>query len=428
MPVKNAICIVVDGLRASALGCYGNTWYSTPSIDRLAAESIVADWMWSDDPTLSGFYRSFWSGRPAFAAQTDAPTDEPPLPVLLAHAGCRSIGVTDEPALEMTGDDSDVAAAFDLYEAGDSNAPSSTLFTAAVERFVACSATDGSVDQSCLLWLHCGGMRKRWEAPIAWSAELLDEEDPAPAAFSTPPQRHITDDPDEILVHRAAYGAEVALLDRRIGELLDFLQDAGLDESTLILLVGARGFALGEHGCVGAGCQQLYSELLHVPCIVRVPEKTANGRIQRLALPADLPATLLHWFTASGSGREPSQQRPRWWGRSLLSDDRWTESASLPWVIARGENGEAAVRTPAWMLRRSAVTVPNAAHTVPETESRCELFVKPDDRWEANEISALRSDVAERLLGVLAASERRSPREMLAGFARLDADLIVPSG
>src|SRR5689334_5593777 len=37
----NIVFIAVDGLRPSALGCYGNTFAKTPNIDRLANRSIL---------------------------------------------------------------------------------------------------------------------------------------------------------------------------------------------------------------------------------------------------------------------------------------------------------------------------------------------------------------------------------------------------
>ena len=40
----NILVIAVDGLRAAALGAYGNTTFPTPALDQFAADSIVFDW------------------------------------------------------------------------------------------------------------------------------------------------------------------------------------------------------------------------------------------------------------------------------------------------------------------------------------------------------------------------------------------------
>ncbi len=40
-PVRNVLLIISDDLKASALGCYGNTVCQTPNIDRLAKRGMV---------------------------------------------------------------------------------------------------------------------------------------------------------------------------------------------------------------------------------------------------------------------------------------------------------------------------------------------------------------------------------------------------
>ena len=53
----NAICLLIDGLNAGYLGCYGNASIGTPEFDRLASESFVLDQAILDSPTcraLSG--------------------------------------------------------------------------------------------------------------------------------------------------------------------------------------------------------------------------------------------------------------------------------------------------------------------------------------------------------------------------------------
>ena len=65
----NVLVIVVDGLRASALGAYGNTSYPTPSLDRFAAESLLLDWCFAPSPDLPDIYRALW--------QPDDPVQNP---------------------------------------------------------------------------------------------------------------------------------------------------------------------------------------------------------------------------------------------------------------------------------------------------------------------------------------------------------------
>ena len=48
----NAVVLVVDGLGAAMLGAYGNTWFETPNLDRLAARSLPVSYTHLTLPTI----------------------------------------------------------------------------------------------------------------------------------------------------------------------------------------------------------------------------------------------------------------------------------------------------------------------------------------------------------------------------------------
>jgi arylsulfatase A-like enzyme len=56
----------------------------------------------------------------------------------------------------------------------------------------------------------------------------------------------MTDRDFEIL--RSLYRAEIAYLDRRIGELVDLLEAHGESEDTVFLVTGDRGETFADHG------------------------------------------------------------------------------------------------------------------------------------------------------------------------------------
>jgi hypothetical protein len=66
------------------------------------------------------------------------------------------------------------------------------------------------------------------------------------------------------------YDAEVAGIDQALGVLLDELEDQGLLENTLVVIVGSHGQEFYEHLGRGQG-QTLYDEVLRVPVIVSGP-------------------------------------------------------------------------------------------------------------------------------------------------------------
>src|SRR6478736_5724691 len=71
MPV-NVLVIVVDGLRASALGAYGNTSYPTPALDRFAAESLLLDWCYAPSPDLADIYHTLWHSRQSARSHSES--------------------------------------------------------------------------------------------------------------------------------------------------------------------------------------------------------------------------------------------------------------------------------------------------------------------------------------------------------------------
>jgi hypothetical protein len=85
-------------------------------------------------------------------------------------------------------------------------------------------------------------------------------------------------------------------------------------------------------------------------------------------------------------------------------------------ITAIGDAGESAIRTHAWMLRQ-----PPRREQLAEAPTHTplpELYRKPDDRWEANEIADRMPEVATRLLAQL-----QGPTELQP----LDDDLVAHS-
>src|SRR5215207_7313687 len=65
-----AIVIVANGLQLAALGCHGNEWVATPTLDRLAAEGVVFDLHFASRAEPDAVRRAWRSGRytlPPFA-------------------------------------------------------------------------------------------------------------------------------------------------------------------------------------------------------------------------------------------------------------------------------------------------------------------------------------------------------------------------
>ncbi|MBA3483256.1 MAG: sulfatase-like hydrolase/transferase [Pirellulales bacterium] len=389
MPTRHAICITIDGLRASALGAYGNTWHPTPALDLLASQAHVVDWMLCDRPTLEGFYASVWGGSGNFLAEQ------------LTAAGVQAALTTDDRAIAERAEATGFADVRRIEFTAEQSAATvaetelAQLFAVAVDQLEGWARAENSPDASTarLLWLHARGFHGAWDAPLEFRDSLLDDEDPPAPEFVTPPALETVADHDTLLLHRAAYAAQTMVLDECVDALLAALVEFGLDDSTLVVLVGSLGFSLGEHGVVGGDAAGVYGELLHVPCLVRAPGAIGPPpRSSQLSLPVDLRATLLQWFGVEATG---SAER----GSSLLAGGGGGPSAGRQYVVATGDDGGRAIRTPAWMLiQRPSDPSQLAEHS---DAGAVELYLKPDDRWEANEIADRCPEIVVELLAVL---------------------------
>ncbi len=403
---RAAVVLVFDRLQPAFLGPYGGTACETPACNRLAAEGYVAEQCYADASELESIYLSYWSGKHALqrAGHFDEATDASPAGRSLAEqleaAGVHTELFSDDPrvASHRWAEGFGNRLAIDH---GTSPAESDTAGAMRVAQVLAAAAERWEqIESPALLWLHAAAWDDAWDAPYEFRQQWADPEDPAPPTFNDPPRRFSpsTIDHDEVLGYVQAYVGQVAAWDACLDAFLESLNASPLADDTLLIVTSPRGYPLGEHGRVGDVPPALFNELLQQPLFIRFPRGTCPlVRDQGLVQPADLYATLLDWFNAEAepeveadieldtepdvddTARFASQSL---WGRSLLP--RVQSLPDMPRRIAAATTpGQLAVRTPHWLLR-----IVEADGAAPNRDARLELYVKPDDRWEANEVSS----------------------------------------
>jgi arylsulfatase A-like enzyme len=136
-------------------------------------------------------------------------------------------------------------------------------------------------------------------------------------------------------VARALYDGGIRSFDRWLGELLDFLDERGLDERTLLVLTSDHGEQLGEAGRpapFGDGFYNvhghtLHEELVHVPLIIRLPGQKAGRRIPDVTSAIDVMPTILDLLglpippVVQGRSLRPLWEAPgEWKPRAALSE------------------------------------------------------------------------------------------------------------
>jgi arylsulfatase A-like enzyme len=206
-------------------------------------------------------------------------------------------------------------------------------------------------------------------------------------------------DPDDLLGIRRAYAGQIVLLDHCIGGLIEMLHELEIRDQTLLWIISPRGFPLGEHALVGSPeTGPLHEETIHVPAMLRLPDGVgAAARSQELVQPADLYATHLDW---AGLESPPAFGR---WGKSLGELVQGGQQRLRDRACIVSSEGQAALRTPAWMMgcSRRKESLEPVSWQRDDLDGAPRLYVKPDDRWEVNNVASLCEDLIEELSDVL---------------------------
>jgi len=333
----NFIVIISDTLRRDHLRCYGNEWISTPNIDRFAARSLLFLNAYSGSYPTVPHRRDVLTGRFTASYTPWAPlsADEVVLPEVLKAGDYLSMMVCDCPHILENGYHYD--RGFDGFEwiRGQETdrwktypeAPEFPCDTSKVrnperlrrrhQRNVACREYESdtfvarTMTEACR-WLEKSYTRDRfflyvdtfdphepWDAP-QWYVDMYDPGYDGQVVRY--PQYALTDFlTDAELQHaRALYAAEVTLVDRWVGRLLEKIDDLGLLADTMVLVTTDHGFLHGEHGIIGKsliserGVQYipLYEEIAHIPLIVHPPGCRAAVK-KAVVQPMDFMPTIL---------------------------------------------------------------------------------------------------------------------------------------
>lgn len=435
----NVICLAIDRLHAGYLGAYGNTWIQTPAIDALAAESLVFDRAMIDSPQLETLYRSLWLGLHALCP-VEREVGRDSLAAQFSRAGWHTTLLTDEARLAAH----PLAAAFAQHivvgTAGNAAEREDRAIVKSIEEsdaakfFAAAGDWLGTVDAPFFLWLHTGTLGRTWDASLEFRQQYTDEDDPAPGLSAEVPNRILPEqfDPDDLLAMTHSYAGQVSMIDELIGALLAAIEELGLADNTLLALVSPRGIHLGEHRRIGVCDEALYSELTHVPMMLRFPHGVdAAGRSQALIQPADLAATILD-FGGLSSGKESAKQSSIGIGKSLMPLVLGETKIALDRACIIGPNHQQGIITPAWSLRmsQSDQIKLHVADSKSNDETalqiqNTELFVKPDDWFEVNEVSNRCSGVVEKLQAAFQEFASACQSGAPAPLAELPDDLIL---
>ena len=420
----NVVLIVVDSLRADALGPRGSQPSVSPRIDRLAAEGLrferaVAPASWNL-PSLSSLVTSTYPwvhGQGAPAGTADVAT----LAEAFSRAGYRTAAFSEVawPLLERGFGSFENTADPDLFGDPRGNSAAKTLGAA-----LAWAGKDDG--QPFFLLVHTYEVHSYFLGKPAHHAFAQKERPTYQGPFrewgirdlTKPAGPRVIDallgaSADDIAYVRALYRGAVAETDEEIGRFADGLAGAGLDGRTILALTSTNGEGFRpdlkrvHHG------GRLHDDVLHVPLLLRWPGHLLAGVSGVLVGTLDVAPTLLR---LAGLPEEPLFA-----GRALVSaDSSFLSRFRGPRFLLRTLLEQPAVAQEAAFRvlpsgQREAATTPQLAlysewASLVADGDRVELYDLKADPGQEKDLAAVRPDVA--------ASLREQLRRVAAGAGR----------
>jgi len=244
----NVLLITVDTLRPDRLGCFGNARVKTSHIDSLARRGALFRRAFAHTPTTLSSHANILLGTtPNYHGVHDNQNFVVREEFLTLAEHLRTSGYARGAFVGAFPLDSrfGLTQGFDIYD--DNYGTSGSQEFSYVERkaeVVVQKALEwlGGQSKPWFLWVHCFDPHQHYDPPEPFKTQYKD----------------------------SPYDGEVAYVDDSLGKLLDYLDDHGLNEKTLIIFTGDHGESLGQHGESTHG-YFAYNSTLWIPLIIDCP-------------------------------------------------------------------------------------------------------------------------------------------------------------
>jgi arylsulfatase A-like enzyme len=254
-PDLNLLVITLDTTRADVIGTYGGRAV-TPTLDQLASTGVVFEQASTVAPLTFPAHCSLFTGLfpPGHQVHENGQVALASKFVTLAERlNARGFQTGAFVSSFVLDHEWGLNQGFDVYR-------DPSLHPGPIDRDSLRSPADRVVDDA-LGWLHEVGGRRFF----AW-LHFYDAHAPAqpPPEFASPNGQD-------------AYVGAVGFIDFQLSRVIAFLEERGLLNHTVIVVVGDHGESLGEHGEASHGLF-VYQSVMHVPLIIHAPFAKMHGR------------------------------------------------------------------------------------------------------------------------------------------------------
>ena len=279
----NIVLVTADTLRADKLGCYGNETVETPNLDRLAASGVLFENASTSTPVTLPAHATLFTGTyPIFHGVRDnggyyLEPDQVTLAESLQTRGYTTGAFVSAFVLDARfGLDQGFDRYFDDFDLSKvKNAAPSSVYRRGDEVLSEAIAWMKQRDEAApfFSWIHLYDAHRPYDPPEPFKSQYRNEP-------------------------WGSYDGEVAYVDALMGDLMSWLEDEGLMETTIVAFVADHGESLGDHEELTHGFF-VYDATMRVPFIVRTPYDALRARrIRAQVRTIDLMPTLLELVAA----------------------------------------------------------------------------------------------------------------------------------
>jgi len=257
----NVILMTLDTTRADHLACYGYPDVRTPHLDSLARRGVLFEQAAANSPLtlpahcsiLTGMYPTYHGVR--INGNTALNEEQTTIAEVLSAQGYQCGAFIGAFVLDGRWG---LKQGFQHYDDQFDLKKYKHIDLGAVQR------PGNEVMDVALDWLD----EQKGLPFFAW-IHLYDPHTPY-----EPPEPYLSEYSPRGLA--GLYDGEIAFMDEQIGRCVDWLENSGLDESTILVLVGDHGEGLGSHG-EGTHGYFIYDYAIHVPLIIVTPLEGLRG-------------------------------------------------------------------------------------------------------------------------------------------------------
>lgn len=286
-PRPDVLLVIVDTLRADRLPAYGFAWGKTPTLDRLARESVVFDRAIAASAATVPSHASMFTSR--FVRQHAVGhsnggtvlSDEATIAEQFRDAGYATAGFIGNVMLNrFTG----LGRGFDVWNdrlpKEEVNRPGFFERDAPLTTRAAISWLQETEDEPVFLLVHYQDPHGPYTPPDrvmrALSPPTVEDEprlpvNPTQSGFGGLPAYQALEGLDRPSQYEARYVAEILFMDRWMGRLLDAFDEHRPDAGHIVLFTSDHGESLGEEGHWFAHGHTSMPDLAGVPFLLRAP-------------------------------------------------------------------------------------------------------------------------------------------------------------